>query len=502
MLSAHPAFAQTGSMTQAPQSPAAATIDTMFAKWNSDATPGCAVAVDRAGQVILSRSYGMADIEHNIRITPDTVFEAGSVSKQFTAAAVLKLVEAGKLSLDTDVRTIIPDLPDYGHVITVDQLLNHTSGLRDWSAIVALAGWPRGTRIFTQNDFLGVVIKQKALNFAPGAESSYTNTGYNLLTEIVKRVSGKTLAEYSQEVLFRPLGMTHSQWRDDFQRIVPNRAPAYGARGDRYELNMPFENAYGNGGLLTTIGDLVIWNRALTSNALGAYVTTKLSENGNLADGRKLNYARGLLDSTFHGTEEIAHSGATAGYRAWLARYPAHQLSVAMLCNAANADIGIGRKMAAQFLPNVPVKPVSKPPLDGLFIDQATGAPLIPELYQVAQSRIVSKDRVEITWPDGNLAVYLRTAPVAAASVKLADFAGHYASDEVQATYDISASADGLTWRIRDRPDYSATLKPLYRDAFQGGGATVRFVRDAGGNINGLTISVERARNVRFSRLR
>lgn len=476
-------------------------IDTIFAKWNSDTMPGCAVAVDRAGQPVLARGYGMADLEHSIRITPDTVFEAGSVSKQFTAAAILKLVDAGKLSLDTDVRKIIPELPDYGHVITVDRLLNHTSGLRDWGAVVGLAGWPRGTRSFTQNDFLGVVARQKALNFDPGTESSYTNTGYNLLTEIVQRVSGKSLADYSQDVLFRPLGMTHTQWRDDFRRIVPNRAPAYGWHGDHYEQDMPFENTYGNGGLLTTVGDLLLWNRALNNGALGALVTTKISERGTFNDGRKLTYGRGLFNYTFQGTEEIAHSGATAGYRAWLGRYPAHQLSIALLCNADNADTGMGRKVAAQFLPKIAEKSAVKKPLDGLFVDQATGAPLDQDHYQATESRVVSKDRIELIGRDANIAVYLRTPPVTAASVQLADFAGQYASDDIQATYNITTSADGLRWGIKDRPDFTATLKPIYRDAFQGGGSIVRFVRDGTGRVTGLTVGVERARNVPFVRL-
>lgn len=478
----------------------AAEIDPIFAKWNSDVVPGCAVAVDRAGQPVLTRAYGMADLEHGIRNTPDTVFEAGSVSKQFTAAAVLTLVDAGKLTLDTDVRKIIPELPDYGQVITVDRLLNHTSGLRDWGAVAALAGWPRGTRISTQNDFLGIVAKQKALNFEPGAESSYSNTGYNLLTEIVRRVSGKSLADFSRETFFGPLGMTHTQWRDNFRRIVPNRAQAYDLKGDRYEQDMPFEDTYGNGGLLTTVGDMLIWNRALDSGKLGKLVTTKLSERSTLRDGRKITYGRGLFNYTFQGVEEISHAGATAGYRAWLGRYPAQHLSVALLCNAGNADTGAARKVAALFLPKVAATVHPAKTLDGLFVDQASGTPLEAARYQASDSRVVSRDRIELTGRDGNIAVFIRTAPVDAAAVKPVDYVGSYASDEVGATYAVASGADGLQLRMRDRPDFQLALKPVYSDAFMGEGIVFRFVRDASGRVIALTVSVDRARNVRFDR--
>lgn len=495
VLAAMPATAQSAAPVTAVQ------VDPIFATFNSDTAPGCAVAVDRAGQRVLTRAYGMADLEHGIRNSADTVFEAGSVSKQFTAAAALALVDAGKLKLDTDVRTIIPELPDYGQVITVDQLLNHTSGLRDWGAILGLAGWPRSTRINTQNDFLAIAARQKALNYRPGAESSYTNTGYNLLTEIVQRVSGKSLADYSRETFFVPLGMAHTQWRDNFRRIVPGRAQAYDRKGGGYEQDMPFEDAYGNGGLLTTVGDLQIWNQALDSGKLGKFVTTKLSERGTLRDGRKITYGRGLFNYTFKGTEEIAHSGATAGYRAWLGRYPAQKLSVALLCNAANADTGMGRKVAALFLPGPPDPERVATMPEGLFVDQASGAPLDAGRFRANESRIVSDDRIELTGRDGNLAVYLRTEPVVANTVKLADYAGSYASDEVGAAYRIEPGAGGLAWRIRDRPDFQQVLKPVYRDAFQGDGATFRFQRDAAGRVVSLTVSIERARNVKFSRV-
>lgn len=495
------ATGQTRPPAAALRTAAAGDVDAIFARFNTATAPGCAIAVDRDGKTVMSRAYGMADLEHGIRNSPETVFEAGSVSKQFAAAAILRLVDAGKLTLDTDVRTIIPEMPDYGHVITIDNLLNHTSGLRDWGSVAGLAGWPRTTRVHTQRDALNIIVKQRALNFDPGAESSYTNSGYNLLTEIVERVSGKSLAAYSQESFFKPLGMTNTQWRDEFRRIVPGRASAYQWRDGRFEQEMPFEDTYGNGGLLTTVGDLLIWNRALESGKLGAFVTTKLSERSTLGDGRKLTYGRGLFNYTFHGADEIAHSGATAGYRAWLGRYPAYRLSIAMLCNAGNADTGMGRKIAALYLPGQADSPAPAKTLDGLFVDQASGTPLDLARYRANDSRIVSKDRIELIGRDNNVAVYLRTPAVDPKTIDLSQFAGAYASDEVGATYEIGSAADGLTWRIRDRPDFVQHLKPVYRDAFQGEYGTFRFIRNAAGQITALTISVERARNVPFTRV-
>jgi CubicO group peptidase (beta-lactamase class C family) len=214
--------------TTAAQTPdPAAKVDEIFAEWKSQESPGCTVAVAENGRTLLSRAYGMADLEHDAPITPTTIFEAGSVSKQFTATAALLLVQQGKLSLTDDVRKYVPELPDYGKPITIDHLIHHTSGLRDWGAIVGVNGWPRGTRIHTHAHMLDVASRQKALNYEPGTEFSYTNTGYNLLAVIVERVTGQTFAELTRQQIFEPLGMKHTEWRDDFTRIVKGRAIAY-----------------------------------------------------------------------------------------------------------------------------------------------------------------------------------------------------------------------------------------------------------------------------------
>src|SRR5688572_25855884 len=216
--------------TQAPAD-AAARVDQVFARWNSRETPGCAVGVARNGETVLARAYGMADLEHDVAATPATIYEAGSVSKQFTAGAIMLLAQQGKLSLTDDVRKYVPEVPDYGTPITIRHLLNHTSGLRDWGSVAGIGGWPRGNRMHTHAHMLDIVSRQRALNYPPGSAYSYTNSGYNLLAVIVDRVSGMTFAEFSKQNIFQPLGMTRTEWRDDYTRIVKDRSVAYAARG-------------------------------------------------------------------------------------------------------------------------------------------------------------------------------------------------------------------------------------------------------------------------------
>ncbi|HSL72226.1 MAG TPA: serine hydrolase domain-containing protein, partial [Longimicrobiales bacterium] len=340
-------------MLSAQQPDPAAGLDQIFARWNSGTSAGCAVAIARPGQPVLARAYGLADLEHEVKNRPETVFEAGSVSKQFTAAAVILLAQDGKLSLSDDVRKYVPELPDYKTTITLRHLLNHTSGLRDWGVVAGIAGWPRGRRAHTHEHVVDILSRQRALNFPPGTEYSYSNSGYNLLAVIVERVSGMPFAEFTRKRLFEPLGMAHTQWRDDFTRIVKDRAMGYssGRGGGPWTNDMPFENVHGNGGLLTTVGDLLIWNESLNTAKLGSAFIEEMHRQGVLNNKRTISYASGLMVGQYNGTRAVTHTGSTAGYRAFLARYPEKGLSTAILCNAGNANPGaLGNLVAAIFL--------------------------------------------------------------------------------------------------------------------------------------------------------
>src|ERR1041385_647052 len=255
--------------------------------------PGCAVAVSLNGAVGVEKAFGLADLELNVPNTTQTIFESGSVAKQFTAAALVLLQQDGKLSLDDPVRKYIPELPDYGAPLTIRHLLNHTAGLRDWGAVLSLTGAGRGERVINQDLALDIITHQRALDFTPGSEYSYSNSGYNLAAIIVERVSKQKFPAFVEERLFKPLDMKNSSWRDDYQRIVRGRAQAYARQGNGpWRLNMPFMNVYGNGGMLTTVGDWMIWNAMLDSRSLGAPLVAALETRGVLNDGRKIEIGR------------------------------------------------------------------------------------------------------------------------------------------------------------------------------------------------------------------
>jgi len=303
--------------------------------------PGCAAAVSLNGEIVFEKAFGLADLEHNVPNTPQTIFESGSVAKQFTAAALVLLQQDGKLSLDDPVRKYIPELPDYGSPLTIRHLLNHTSGIRDWGTVMSLTGAGRGDRVISQDLALDVITHQRSLDFKPGAEYSYSNSGYNLAAIIVERVSKQKFPAFVEERLFKPLAMKNSSWRDDYQRIVPGRAQAYSRQGPGpWRLNMPFMNVYGNGGMLTTVGDWMIWNAMLDSRSLGAPLVDALETKGVLNDGRKIAYALGLEVGTYHGLKDVSHGGSTAGYQTFLARYPDNKVSIGVMCNGTSPSAG------------------------------------------------------------------------------------------------------------------------------------------------------------------
>jgi CubicO group peptidase (beta-lactamase class C family) len=297
-------------------------IDRMFS-WATENSPGCVVGVSRHGEVLVNQAYGMANLESGLALTPESVFDIGSVTKQFVAASVLLLVDEERISLSDEVRKYIPELPDYGYKITIDHLLTHTSGIRDWVGLSQVTGG--------QEDVLTLILRQRSLDFTPGEEWAYSNSGYELLREVVARVSGQTLATFMQARLFEPLGMTSTRYARD-ARKVPNHALAYEKEGEQWRVDMLLGNARGGGGVFSTAGDLLIWNEALTNNRLGAVVSEKIREPATLANGRRLDYARGLmLDND---GEIVWHAGDAAAYNAILARLPKQGLSLALLCNA------------------------------------------------------------------------------------------------------------------------------------------------------------------------
>ena len=481
------------------QSPTPEQTAQVFAIFQHTDTPGCTVGIQTGGQTSFG-AYGMADLEHAVSNTQNTVFEAGSVSKQFTAAAVLLLVERGQVSLDDDIRKYFPEIPEYQRPITVRHLLNHTSGLRDWGGVEYIAGWPRGTREYTHALVLEIISRQRALNYAPGDAWSYTNSGYNLAAMLVERVSGTTLQAFCRKEFFDPLGMTSTQWRDDFRRIVPNRAIAYSKRGADWRQDMPFEDIYGNGGLLTTVGDLLKWNRNLADGKLHPALFAQMQKPSVLNNGDSVSYGFGFFLEDFEGLAEVSHSGATAGYRTWLGRIPGKDLSVAVLCNAGSANApSYAHQLVRLYLglpnaaPNVAAKDF-KPGLYRSVRDRAT-INIDQQTIQDLRARFEG-DKLFLansTYGEDVWEHMERWTPANAG-----EFTGTYASDEAEIAFHIALENGTLV--MHRHPDASFPLKPTYPDAFESDLGSVHFLRDATGKVSSFALGSSRVWDLRFRR--
>ncbi len=525
-----------------PPADAKVKVDEIFAKFNKPDSPGCAVGVGIGPTTVLTAGYGMADLEHNVSITPTSVFEVGSVTKQFTAASILLLAQQGKLSLDDPVRRYIPELPDYGHPLTIRHLLNHTSGIRDWLVVVGVAGWPVSTRLYTQAFALDVITRQNALNYPPGDAYLYTNSGYTLLAIIAERVSGKSLPQFTHDEIFIPLGMTSTQWRDNFQRIVPNRTIAYTYKSDQkvFETLMPFSNVYGQGGILTTVEDLLKWNRNFTDMKVGGpeLIAAQL-EQGKLNNGTTIAYAAGLMRLQWRGVPEVSHSGSNAGYRAWLGRYPDQGLSVALLCNTESLNTtDLGHKVADVYLSGaIQPKPASpQPALDPAKLKAMTGMyrdvdeheatvvdlkdghlqqdgrrtlqPTSDGAFTVSETgpRVrfeEGKDgaivRLKVFTQAGDIYTYERVEPAHPTAADLQQMVGTYVSDEAEVTYKAAVENGRLV--LRRRPDTVIPLTPTYRDGFSSSLDSVRFIRDSTGRVSEMSIGSARMWDLRLRRI-
>jgi CubicO group peptidase (beta-lactamase class C family) len=526
---------------QTPPDALAAAVDSVFAFARGDA-PGCAVGIARGGRPVLARAYGMADLEQRTRNTPETVFESGSVAKQFTAAALLLLEQDGRLSLDDDVRRYIPELPELGARITLRHLLTHASGLREQWSLLAITGNPPGAQVHSLATVLDLVTRQRALNFAPGEEYLYTNTGYALAALVVERASGRGLAEFTEERLFRPLGMSHTRWRDDFRRVVPGRATGYSVgQGSVFRLDMPFTNVVGNGGMLTTVGDLLRWNAFLDSpSALpgGARLVRALAAPGRLTGGRVLRYGLGLELDSLGGAAVVYHGGSTAGYRTWLGRVPAQGVSVALLCNSAGVNASaLGEQITSLLLaPNrarrsTPAPAAASAPADlagyaGTFWDSRSGMllhtavvdgglvwhagrPVPLAFLGGGRFRLPNGPELEFDstrtsvrlLDDGTVTRFAAVPPPDTAASALAQYLGTYRSDELDVRITIALQDGGLVWR---QPfGIERRLTPVFPGGFTTplrGTTALVFSRAASGRVDGLGIWASAARDIRFVR--
>ena len=515
-----------------------ANVDRIFSGFNTH-TPGCAVGVAYKGAVVLKSGYGMADLERSVPITPDTIFESGSLAKQFTAMSLMLLAQQGKISLDDPLRKYLPELRDYGATPTIRHVLSHVSGLREWRPIATFGGVPEGTYVYTNQDLLQMASRQRALNFDPGTHYSYTNTGFNISTILIERAlgNGKTFPAYTREFIFGPLGMTHTRWRDNFRALVPNRALAYGLSTENaLEQQTPIENIIGAGGLLTTVGDLLLWNENFTHAQVGGPDIVKaLQTPARLTAGRTLSYAAGLVVTTTDGLHEVSHGGSTGGYRTWLGRFPEQAVSVAVLCNSAQANPSkLGHDTARLWtggaanpvISTYTAEPGKLQALAGLYrkLRDNTVAevrwqngklifgptteliPVGPNQFLVASADLQYRFeegtplRLSVLSPDDDV-LYERVEPAHASD--LAGLIGEYDSRETGATLTVTPGEKTGELILRVAKNAQLPLRPTFRDAFvTPSGSSIFFIRNEAGKVIALSVGDDRVWDLRFTRVR
>jgi len=437
-------------------------VDAVFAQWNRADSPGCALGVYENGRIVYTRGYGMADLEHDAPITPDTVFYAGSVSKQFTAMTAALAIRQGRLGADDDVRKFVPELPDYGRPITIRHLVHHTNGLRDVNTLMVLAG-RRDEDAFDNEAVLRILARQKALNFQPGDEHLYSNSGYAMLALAVERATGAPFAAYADANIFQPLGMAVSHFHTDLSRIVPRRAWAYDRRADgSFALYSPQSERAGAGGLFTTVRELARWDENFYDGRVGGLDLIKMLETpGRLKDGTELTYAWGLTVGSYRGMPIVEHGGSLGGYRAHIIRFRSAHTSVAVLCNVSNVNTSAVVRRVSEFV------------LAGRFALPTAPPPPPPPV------------------PASPAHAY--------GPFELQAFAGDYYSDELESTYRVRVDGSGLRLRRGERRQDFALL-PGTTDVFSIPGSTIRFRRGPDGTVAGLVVDAGRTRGLVFDK--
>ena len=502
----------------------AARIDSVFTEY-SGATPGCAVDVRKDTLTIYAHQYGLASLETATPITSRTVFNIASASKEFTAASVLLLAQDGKLSLDDDIRKYVPELPDLGAVVTLRQLLTHTSGWRDYVQMLVWQGHEVRDHV-TGRDALSVLQRQRALNNAPGAVFRYSNTGYFLMSLVVQRVSGDSLGVFARKRIFEPLGMRDTRYVPDVRTVIADRAVAYepASKGVWREAMSGWEQV-GDGGVYTTIADMARWDDNFVSGRVGgrALIDT-MSKGGTLRSGVPVPYGLGLFVDRYAGQRRVWHNGIWAGYRSVFMRFPDAELTIIALCNAADAPSELqGDAIARILLPPEPVAPMPAGAVlrvadasqmagiyyndvvnarlaivadsGGLATGGASGRRLIPldhRRYRVTGTTSVvefapgvGEARTMTARTDGRESEYIRVGPVLPDSL-FGDYAGRYRSDELGVEMTVVVASGKVS--LRDARGEDSPLNPIFRDAFDGVG-TVRFERGASGAVTAMTLT-------------
>lgn len=452
-------------------------IDSIFASYNNH-TPGAAVAVVKDGKIVFMKGYGMANLSYDIPITPQTVFNIASVSKQFTAFAIYLLENEGKLSFEDDVRKYIPELPDYGTTIKIKHLLGHTSGLADHGALASIAGTYINADFNNTELNLKILSKHNTLNFVPGSMFGYCNSNYTLLAEIIHRITSKTFSEFTKEKIFLPLGMTNTQFSDNFQKVVKNLAESYELENNSYFIKPLVESNPGPSNLLTTVEDLCKWVLNFEKPIVGdTQLIKSFNEPSYLDNGNKVILRVTENDTIFHAKGQnvsklkgnyLGHGGHTAGFRTFLGRFPDHHLAIIQLSNDEhNENLG-GRWDIADFY----IK--AQPP-------------------QNKQSNVAISNNNQAKAPTPNY------------TVGLEEFTGKYFNEALETNYFFEIKDNKLIMKNSRLSDI--TLKRVGDTKFTGYGSytfpfEISFVKDKNSKFNTFEISNWGAKNLTFLKVK
>jgi len=532
-----------------------AKVDAAFHEYDRSDSPGCALGVYRDGKIAYERGFGMANLELGIANSPQSVFDIGSTSKQFTAFSIHLLARDGKLSLDDDIRKWIPEIPSYGKTVTIRHLLHHTSGLRDYIEVMSLQGMQTEDWT-TEADALAAIARQKAPNFAPGDDYLYSNSGFFLLGVIVKRASGQSLRDFAAARIFGPLGMQHTQFNDSHTRIVANRATGYAkADGGGFGIDMGDWEQVGDGAVQTTVEDLQLWDQNFYEPRVGdRALLDEMLTVGVLNSGKKLTYASALVRGTYRGLPTVSHGGAWVGYRAQLLRFPQQHFSVACLCNLGEANptalaYGVADVyLASQLLPVEAPKPAARAAapvkLSAADLQRFAGAyretssfnvftldvrqgqlegkwgrrtvrlaPTAPGRFRLeglAEPRDVevlsassgSRPTLRLSWTEDGETETETYEPVtlwAPTAGQLQSFAGRYTSEEVDTTWTLAVDGDRLFIRHRGMPEDA--LRPTVDGVFVVRGVILAFQKDATGRVTGFTVNEGRVKGIAFRKI-
>ncbi|WP_109098855.1 serine hydrolase [Aquimarina sp. AU58] len=528
-------------------------IDSLFTSWNFPNHPGGSIMVVKNNKTIFSKAYGLASIEYNVTNSTNTLFNIGSISKQFTAMGIVLLEEQNKLSFEDDVRKHLPELPDFGETITIRHLLHHTSGLRDLHGLLGLAGWRRND-LETNEDLYRIIKNQKELNFKPGEEFLYCNTGYILLAQIIERKSKSSFNDWMKKNIFDPLGMKNTYVEDQYDRVVANNTTSYYSQKE-FKRAIESWGYFGSGNMHSTTKNINLWLHNFI-NPREKWVTAfnKLLSTTPLNNGYKTNYGFGVRIENHLEKKMIQHGGAVGGFRAVARVYPEEQLQIVILSNFSKSNIGSKIDKIAKIIfesnEKTQLKSITKKPqisnqfirlsnkklkqFEGIYWSDiekigrkvyvkndtlrysssetsewplvAIGKNTFEMLLRQYENPIVKFDggthQMIITFSNGSPGIFeFLQSNQQQNTNDLTALVGDYYSSELKTTYSILLKeSDIYCEHIRHG---KIKIKQLYNNIFSGGWpiGIIEIERDKEGKVNGLRMSNGRTRNVWFKKV-